>query len=230
MTVSSVQITNLRKQLGWSQEKLAAISGLSERTIQRVEKDGNCSLDAKMALASAFDLSPTELLSNQDAHESAQESAQEYVNDWGGALGLAILGLAFPLIVLLTGINGAWEVASFVTVIAGVVILSIMNYGVKETYNVFDKTSWIVRYPKKVTGLNKLIVHVNSIINNAYTVGVIATVVTALTLAVHQPEIVNTIEVFLPIVVKPVLYSILFVELWFRPYKRKLERMLSSQQ
>ncbi|MEW6997398.1 helix-turn-helix domain-containing protein [Colwelliaceae bacterium BS250] len=225
MTISNIQINNLRKDRGWSQEKLAAISGLSERTIQRVEKDGTCSLDTKMALATAFELSPTELLGGDEK----EQQAAEFKTDWGGAFGLAILGMAIPLIILLTGTNATWEVISFSIVIGGVTLLSIMTYGAGNTYKLFDKTSWIVRYPLQVSGLNNLIVHAKSLINNAYIVAVIASLVAGLTLAVHKPEMLDTYKVFIPIILKPILYAILFVEFWFRPYKRKMERMLSNQ-
>ena len=225
MATSNIQINNLRKERGWSQEKLAAISGLSERTIQRVEKDGTCSLDTRMALAIAFEIPPTALLGK---NEKLQKES-EYITDWSGAFGLAILGMAVPIIILLTGIDGIWEVVSFLTVIGGTIILSIMTYGAGNTYNVFDKTSWIVRYPLRVSGLNTLILHAKSIISNAYLFGVITSLVAGLTLAVHKPEILVTSNVFFPIIIKPILYSILFVEFWFRPYKRKMERMLINQ-
>ena len=45
-----------REMRQWSQEQLAAISGLSVRTIQRVEQGLSASLDTRRALASAFEL------------------------------------------------------------------------------------------------------------------------------------------------------------------------------
>ncbi len=43
-----------RDMRGWSQEQLAGISGLSARTVQRVEQGVPSSLDARRALANAF--------------------------------------------------------------------------------------------------------------------------------------------------------------------------------
>jgi len=51
----------LRLEKGWSQEQLATISGLSERTIQRVERGDTPSLETQGALAASFDLSPAQL-------------------------------------------------------------------------------------------------------------------------------------------------------------------------
>ncbi|MBU2970861.1 helix-turn-helix domain-containing protein [Pseudoalteromonas sp. C2R02] len=55
---------NLREKHCWSQEELASISGLSIRTIQRVEKTGSSSLETMKALASVFKVDPLSL-SNQ---------------------------------------------------------------------------------------------------------------------------------------------------------------------
>lgn len=225
MSISSSQVIQLRRERGWSQEKLAAISGLSERTIQRVEKDGKCSLDTKMALATAFEVSPTEFTPN--ACEPLQPV--EYKVDWSGAFGLFIFGLSIPLVILLTGTHGLWEMASFFTVIGLSVIMSIMVYGAKRTYYLFDKTSWIVRYPSRAAGLNEMIVQAASLISNTYIIGCIASLVAALALAIHQPEMTTTIANFIPIVIKPLVYAVLFSEFWFRPYKRKMESMLTTQ-
>lgn len=225
MSVSNSNIIQLRKNRGWSQEKLAAISGLSTRTIQRIENDGNCSLDSKMALASAFEIAPQKLSEN----EIEEKENSTMIIDWGGILGLFILGLAAPAVVLLTGTQGMWELASFSIVIGLTVILSIMTYGFKQTHHLFDKTSYIVKYPKKAVGLNKLIIQAQFAIKNAYIIGILASIVTGLTLAIHKPLMLDSLKLFIPILFKPTIYAMLFVEFWFRPYKNKLEKMLKTQ-
>gem|GEM_PF-716719 len=59
--LSSERVKYFRKDNGWSQELLAKASGLSLRTIQRAEKDGNSSVETQLALAAAFDISPKAL-------------------------------------------------------------------------------------------------------------------------------------------------------------------------
>lgn len=49
-------IKNLRLKHGWSQEQLADITGLSTRTIQRIEKEDEASLESLKALAHAFEM------------------------------------------------------------------------------------------------------------------------------------------------------------------------------
>jgi len=61
MTINSEFIRELRANANWSQEDLAAASGLSLRTIQRVEKDGSAALETRKALAAAFGLRPEQL-------------------------------------------------------------------------------------------------------------------------------------------------------------------------
>ncbi|MEI8633296.1 helix-turn-helix domain-containing protein [Vibrio sp. PP-XX7] len=50
-------IKALRLQRGWSQEQLAELTGLSVRTIQRVEKGQSPSLESLRAFAAVFDMS-----------------------------------------------------------------------------------------------------------------------------------------------------------------------------
>ncbi len=54
--INSTLIRELRKQRSWSQDQLATVAGLSLRTVQRIEKDGACSLETSQALASVFEL------------------------------------------------------------------------------------------------------------------------------------------------------------------------------
>jgi len=59
------KIQKLRAIKCWSQDELATASGLSVRTIQRVEKSGTASLETTKALASVFVVTPNELQSFQ---------------------------------------------------------------------------------------------------------------------------------------------------------------------
>ncbi len=48
-------VRQLRLERGWSQEDLAAVSGVSVRTIQRLENGGRASLETLKCLAAAFE-------------------------------------------------------------------------------------------------------------------------------------------------------------------------------
>ncbi len=59
--INSEMIKKLRKQRLWTQDQLASISGISLRTIQRIEKGGNCSLESIKSLASSFEVDAVSL-------------------------------------------------------------------------------------------------------------------------------------------------------------------------
>jgi transcriptional regulator with XRE-family HTH domain len=53
---SQMLVQKLRLQRGWSQEQLAELSGLSVRTIQRLERGQAASVESLKALAAAFEI------------------------------------------------------------------------------------------------------------------------------------------------------------------------------
>ena len=62
LKIDATKIKALRAERSWSQEHLAAASGLSLRTVQRMETEGNASAESRLALAATFGVDPTELL------------------------------------------------------------------------------------------------------------------------------------------------------------------------
>ncbi len=226
MIVSAQKVVSLRKDNGWSQEKLAIMSGLSKRTIQRVEKDGVCSLETKLALSSVFEISPNILSCSEIIQEDKGNITYKF--DWGGTFGLLVLGLLAPTIILLTGTNGQWELASAAIVWGLTVVFTVMTFGAKTTYQFFDSTSWIVKTPSYVANLNILIALAHSIIRSAYMIGFLAMSLTALTLAVHAPHMLNNKVNFLTIVIRPLVHAFIFMELWIRPFKNKMQSMLKN--
>ena len=61
MKVNRNLIQSLRKQRSWSQDELAAAAGLNLRTVQRIERSGDASLQSRRALAAALNIEGTEL-------------------------------------------------------------------------------------------------------------------------------------------------------------------------
>jgi transcriptional regulator with XRE-family HTH domain len=84
MSVSIEKLKKLRKYSGWSQERLAEISGLSLRTVQRIETSGNASLESQLSIATAFSISPGELLANEKV-----EIGNGGIS-WGGIIGILL--------------------------------------------------------------------------------------------------------------------------------------------
>ncbi|MCC8630270.1 helix-turn-helix domain-containing protein [Xanthomonas vesicatoria] len=66
-------IRQFRELRHWSQEQLAEISGLSVRTVQRVEQGDSASFDTRRALARAFDLNDIDALNKPFSLPTAEE-------------------------------------------------------------------------------------------------------------------------------------------------------------
>jgi transcriptional regulator with XRE-family HTH domain len=74
MKVNQTLIQALRKQRSWSQDDLAAAAGLNLRTVQRIERSGDASLQSRRAIAAAFGIEGNEL----DSQEEAMPAQYEY--------------------------------------------------------------------------------------------------------------------------------------------------------
>ena len=101
-------VRKLRLEKGWPQEQLAEISGLSVRTIQRVERGQKPSLETLKSLAAVFETNVTDLtmeatMSNQAKITTGEEQAMVYVRDIKGFYThLIIYGV---VVVALFGLN-----------------------------------------------------------------------------------------------------------------------------
>jgi transcriptional regulator with XRE-family HTH domain len=78
MKIDSALVRKLREQRAWSQEHLASVSGVSLRTIQRVEAEGTAALETRMALASALNVSAALLVPAVD--ETPPDSSGDSVS------------------------------------------------------------------------------------------------------------------------------------------------------
>lgn len=94
MKVNSEVIKALRKQRAWSQDELAAASGISLRTIQRIENSGNSSLESKKALAAVFEIDVAALEIDEEAIVRSHQIERGRRN---GILG-ATIGVSFAVI------------------------------------------------------------------------------------------------------------------------------------
>ena len=85
-------IRKLRLQKGWSQSELAQFSGLSIRTIQRVENGRNPGLETLKSLAAVFDLEAADFqqkdgIMNDGEISSEEREALRYVRKLKGFYG-----------------------------------------------------------------------------------------------------------------------------------------------
>lgn len=65
-------VRKLRLRNGWSQEQLAEMTGLSVRTIQRIERDQPASLESQKALAAVFEVDIATFQKPEQLSEKAQ--------------------------------------------------------------------------------------------------------------------------------------------------------------
>jgi len=99
MTINAEKIKSLRKKANWSQEELATAAGLSIRTVQRAETDGNAALETRRALAAAFDVQPEALDFNKDDLLPGEARiGAGYLITWVGIAWFLNLGLSVGLI------------------------------------------------------------------------------------------------------------------------------------
>jgi len=72
-----MNIQKWRLQRGWSQQQLAELSGLSARTIQRIENGQPASAESLKSLASVFEIDFASLNSEQESMETTHTPEDE---------------------------------------------------------------------------------------------------------------------------------------------------------
>lgn len=70
-------IHTLRLQRGWSQQQLAQLSGVSVRTIQRIERGKTASLESLKALAAVFEVDFNDLSTEPNMHTLTPSEREE---------------------------------------------------------------------------------------------------------------------------------------------------------
>ncbi len=76
MKINTHLLRKLREEKAWSQEHLASITGLSPRTVQRIEASGKASAESRMAIASVFGVAPASLNDPGSDTPSVPDSAR----------------------------------------------------------------------------------------------------------------------------------------------------------
>lgn len=78
-----MSIRERRLEKGWSQEELARHSGLSTRTIQRIEGGKKAGLESLKCLAAVFETSVSTLMQEQTMADSTQadDSVEPMINE-----------------------------------------------------------------------------------------------------------------------------------------------------
>jgi transcriptional regulator with XRE-family HTH domain len=130
-TINLREIRKMRLERHWSQDQLAEMSGLSIRTIQRIENGENAGLESLKSLAAVFEINITDSDKNQEMEQIRKE--EEYVQNVKGfykLLAIAIMSLLVPAILVIND-SSNWTILLWLA-LSWVVILGIYSL------NVFD--------------------------------------------------------------------------------------------
>lgn len=112
-------IRKLRLQRGWSQEQLAQMSGLSVRTIQRIERGQKAGLESWKSLAAVFetDISALQQESSMPSTSNTplsieEQEAIEYVRDiksfYGHLIVYVIVTIGLTILNLVSNSSSLW--------------------------------------------------------------------------------------------------------------------------
>ena len=112
----------MRLERHWSQDQLAEMSGLSIRTIQRIENGENAGLESLKSLAAVFEINITDSDKTQEKEQIRKE--EEYIQNVKGfykLLAIAILSLVVPFVIAVND-SSHWNVFLWILFSWGVIL------------------------------------------------------------------------------------------------------------
>lgn len=224
MNISGQKIKLLRQEKGWSQEQLGEISGLSNRTIQRIEKDGQCSPESKMALAAAFSVSPIELA------EQYKEKIGDGNIQWGGIAGIVTcLLLILMTLVMAGGGSMLIDAPSLILVMILPLGLSVISNGLQLTWKAVCLIKWLFVEPLAKMKVHLLLPVLRKLIVYSYVAGVIGALIALLGGLNQLVQTSNFHFGSIQVSLIALIYGALLAELIFRPLCHKINRLLLEE-
>jgi transcriptional regulator with XRE-family HTH domain len=121
-TINLRDIKKMRLERHWSQDQLSEMSGLSIRTIQRIEKGENAGLESLKSLAAVFEINIEDSDKKKEIEQIRKE--EEYVQNLKGfykLLAIAILSLVVPFIIAVNDSTN-WNVFLWILLSWGVIL------------------------------------------------------------------------------------------------------------
>ncbi|MGK0127350.1 MAG: transcriptional regulator with XRE-family HTH domain [Candidatus Azotimanducaceae bacterium] len=99
-TITLADIKKLRLERHWSQEQLAEMSGLSTRTIQRIESGQNADFETLKSLASVFEINLSSLNKKEEEEQlRVEEKRNEDIKGLYKFIALAVFSLIFTFFI-----------------------------------------------------------------------------------------------------------------------------------
>ena len=131
-TINLRDIKKMRLERHWSQDQLAEMSGLSIRTVQRIENGENAGLESLKSLAAVFETNIADSDKKVEMEQIRKE--EEYVQNVKGfykLLAVAILSLVVPFILAVSD-SSNWNVFLWILlswgVLLGIYSLNVFNF------------------------------------------------------------------------------------------------------
>ena len=121
-TINLRYIKKLRLERHWSQDQLSEMSGLSIRTIQRIENGENAGLESLKSLAAVFEINIADSDKKEEMEQIRKE--EEYVQNLKGfykLLAIALLSLLVPFILAVND-SSLWSVFLWILLSWGVLL------------------------------------------------------------------------------------------------------------
>jgi len=121
-TINLRAIKKMRLERHWSQDQLAEMSGLSIRTIQRIENGENAGLESLKSLAAVFETNIADSDKKVEMEQIRKEEAYfQNVKGLYKLLAIAILSLAVPFILAVND-SSDWNVFLWILLSWGVLL------------------------------------------------------------------------------------------------------------
>lgn len=131
-TINLREVKKMRLERHWSQDQLADMSGLSIRTIQRIENGENAGLESLKSLAAVFEINISDSDKNDEMAQLRKE--EEYFQNLKGfykLLAIALLSLVVPFIIAIND-SSNWGVFFWIliswSVLLGVYSLNVFEF------------------------------------------------------------------------------------------------------
>ena len=149
MKIDSNLVKKLRSAKNWSQEQLSEESGLSLRTIQRLENGDNASIESVRALAAVFKIDPSELiLSEKEETMTPLDAVKIGLLEFGNFSGTASrfeFWWFFAFVLLVTVISAAIHEKAY-TVVGAILLIPFLAAGARRLHDVGHSGWWQLFY------------------------------------------------------------------------------------
>ena len=226
MYLSPITLKQHRENKGWTQDLLAHTTGLSLRTIQRIESNGRASAESVLAISSALEVLPSDLQSSDSTI---------HVNWKRGIIMSGVITLTLIIVLIISLFNLASDVVHYIdgpTIIffcSFLVLITILGHGIDGIKR--SLTGLKFMFASDILGgtaAKRLVNLYSNQITYSYAsatlvflIGLIA-VIQQISNQFETESLLLILENLIPVLVIPYLYALIVSECILRPLKHKL--------